>query len=67
MQVQVFARLYNSYANVKLSKTLELDRYLGKIFGPLMKITLPVIKNAILLLLPLAKSILILLELTARC
>ena len=39
-----------------LSKMIESGRFLGKLFGPLLKTWLPLIKNVIK---PLAKSILI--------
>ena len=40
----------------QLSKMIESGRFLGKLFGPLLKTWLPLIKNVIK---PLAKSILI--------
>ena len=57
----------NSSADIKLSKTqlskmIELEGFLGKLLGPLLKTGLPLIKNVIT---PLAKSVLIPLGLTA--
>ena len=57
----------NSSANIKVSKTQlhkirQSGGYLGRILGPLLKTGLPLMKNV---LKPLAKSVLILLELTA--
>ena len=57
----------NSSANIKVSKTQlhkirQSGGYLGRIIGPLLKTGLPLMKNV---LKPLAKSVLILLELTA--
>ena len=57
----------NSSANIKLSKTqlskmIQSGGFLGKLLGPLLKTGLPLIKNVIT---PLAKSVLIPLELTA--
>ena len=53
--------------NVKLSKAqinkiIQSDGFLGKLFGPLLKTGLPLIKNVIK---PLAKSVLIPLGITA--
>ena len=57
----------NSSANIKLSKTklskmIQLGGFLGRLLGPLLKTGLPLISNVIK---PLAKSVLIPLELTA--
>ena len=57
----------NSSANIKVSKTQlhkirQSGGYLGRILGPLLKTGLPLMKNV---LKPLAKSVLIPLELTA--
>ena len=57
----------NSSADIKfwktqLSKMIQLGGFLGKLFGPLLKTGLPLIKNVIT---PLEKSILIPLGLTA--
>ena len=57
----------NSSANIKLSKTqlskiIQSGRFLEKLLGPLLKAGLPLISNVIK---PLAKSVLILLGLTA--
>ena len=57
----------NSSANIKVSKTQlhkirQSGGYLGRIIGPLLKTGLPLMKNV---LKPLAKSVLIPLELTA--
>ena len=57
----------NSSANIKLSKTqlskmIQSGGFVGKLLGPLLKTGLPLIKNVIT---PLAKSVLILLGLTA--
>ena len=58
---------YYSSADIKLSKTqlskmVQSGGFLGKVFGPLLKAGLPLMKN---LIKPLAKSILIPLGLTA--
>ena len=52
----------NSSANIKLSKTqlLKLEGFLGRFFGLLMKVDIPLMKNV---LTPLAKSVLTLLGL----
>ena len=57
----------NSSADIKLSKTqlskmIQSGGFLGRLLGPLLKTGLPLIKNVIK---PLAKSVLILLGLTA--
>ena len=57
----------NSSGNIKVSKTQlhkirQSGGYLGRIIGPLLKTGLPLMKNV---LKPLAKSVLIPLELTA--
>ena len=57
----------NSSANIKLSKTqlskmIQSGGFLGRLLGPLLKTGLPLIRNVIK---PLAKSVLIPLELTA--
>ena len=57
----------NSSANIKLSKThlhkiVKSGEFFGRILAPLLKTRLPLMKN---LLKPLAKSVLIPLELTA--
>ena len=57
----------NSSTDIKLSKTrlskmIQSGGFLGRLLGPLLKTALPLIKNAIK---PLAKSVLIPLELTA--
>ena len=57
----------NSATNIRLSKThlskiIQSGGFLGKLFGPLLKTRLPLIKNVIK---PLAKSVLIPLGLTA--
>ena len=57
----------NSATDIKLSKTqlskmIQSGGFLGKLLGPLLKTGLPLIKNVIT---PLAKSVLILLGLTA--
>ena len=49
-------------SKTQLSKMIQSRRFLGRIFGPLLKTGLPLIKNDIK---PLAKSILIPLGLTA--
>ena len=56
-----------SLADIKLSKTqlsgmVQLEGFLGRLFGPLLKTGLPLMKNVII---PLAKSVLIPLGLTA--
>ena len=56
-----------SSTDIKLSKTqiskmIQSGGFLGRLFGPLLKTGLPLIKNVIK---PLAKSLLILLGLTA--
>ena len=66
------ANLRKAFANylstdIKLSKTqlskmIQSGGFLGRLLGPLLKTGLPIIKNAIK---PLAKSVLIPLELTA--
>ena len=58
---------YNSPLNIKLSKTqlskmIQSGGFLGRLLGPLLKTGLPLKKNVIK---PLAKSVLIPLELTA--
>ena len=62
---EVFAN--GSSANIKFSKTqlskmVQLGGFLGKLLGPLIKTSLPFMKNV---LKPLTKSVLIPLELTA--
>ena len=62
---KVFAN--NSSADIKFSKTqlskmIQSGGFLGKIFGPLLKAGLPLIKNVIT---PLAKSVLVILVLKA--
>ena len=57
----------NSTTDIKLSKTqlskmIQLGGFFGRLLGPLLKIGLPLMKNVIK---PLAKSVLIPLELTA--
>ena len=57
----------NSSTDIKLSKThlskmIQSEEFLGRLLGPLLKTGLPLIKNVIK---PLAKSVLILLGLTA--
>ena len=59
--------LNNSLVDIKFSKTqlskmIQSGGFLGKLLGPLLKTGLPLIKNVIT---PLAKSVLILLGLTA--
>ena len=49
-------------SKTQLSKMIQSRRFLGRIFGPLLKTGLPLIKNDIK---PLAKSVLIPLGLTA--
>ena len=49
-------------SKVQLSKMIQSGGFLGKLLGPLLKTGLPLIKNVIN---PLAKSVLIPLELTA--
>ena len=49
-------------AKTQLSKIIQSGRFLGRLLGPLLKIGLPLIKNAIK---PLAKSVLIPVRLTA--
>ena len=49
-------------AKTQLSKMIQSGRFLGRLLGPLLKIGLPLIKNAIK---PLAKSVLIPVRLTA--
>ena len=61
------ANLCKAFANhlstdVKLSKMIQSGGFLGRLLGPLLKTGLPLIKNVIE---PLAKSVLILLGLTA--
>ena len=61
------AFLNNSSVDIKFSKTqlskmIQSGGFLGKLLGPLLKTGLPLIKNVIT---PLAKSVLILLGLTA--
>ena len=66
------ANLYKAFANhlstdIKLSKTqlskmIQSGGFLGRLLGPLLKTALPLIKNVIK---PLAKTVLILLGLTA--
>ena len=65
MFVKAFA--INSSTDIKLSKTqlsklVQSGGFLGRLFGPLLKTGLPLMKNVIK---PLAKSVLILLGLTA--
>ena len=50
------------YSKTQLSKMIQLGRFLGKLFGPLLKKELPLIKNVIT---PLAKRVLIPLALKA--
>ena len=50
------------FSKTQLSKMIQSGGFLGKLFGPLLKTGLPLIKNVIK---PLAKSVLILLGLTA--
>ena len=62
---KVFAN--NSSTHIKLSKTqlskmIQSGGFLGRLFGPLLKTGLPLMKNVIK---PLAKSVLIPLGLTA--
>ena len=67
-----FANLFKAFAHksstdIKLSKTqiskmIQLGGFLGRLLGPLLKTGLPLTKNVIK---PLAKSVLILLGLTA--
>ena len=45
-----------------LTKIIQSDRFLGQLLGPLMKLGLPLMKNVLMLL---AKSVLVLLGLTA--
>ena len=57
----------NSSTDIKLSKTqlskmIQSGRFFGRLFGPLLKIGLPLMKN---LIKPLAKKVLISLGLTA--
>ena len=42
--------------NTQISKIIQLDRFLGRLLRPLMKVTLPLMKNV---LMPLAKNVLI--------
>ena len=42
--------------NIQISKIIQLDWFLGRLLGPLMKVTLPLMKNV---LIPLAKNVLI--------
>ena len=49
-------------SKLQLSKMMQSGEYLGKIFGPLLKTRLPLVKNVIK---PLPKSVLIPLGLTA--
>ena len=51
-----------NFSKTQLSKIIQSGGFLGKLFGPLPKIGLPLIKNVIT---PLAKSVLIPLGLTA--
>ena len=50
------------FSKTQLSKIIQSGGFLGKLFGPLLKTGLPLIKNVITLL---AKSVLIPLRLTA--
>ena len=50
------------YSKTQLSKVIQLGKFLGKLFGPLLIKGLPLIKNVIT---PLAKSVLIPLRLKA--
>ena len=50
------------YSKTQLSKMIQSGELLGKLFGPLLKTVLPLIKNVIT---PLAKSTLIVLGITA--
>ena len=68
-QVSTILKVFsnNSSDNIKFSKTqlskvIQSGGLLAKVFGPLLKAGLPLIKNVIT---PLAKSVLILLGLTA--
>ena len=68
-KLQIFAKLFanNSPTDIKLSKTqlskmIQSGGFLGRLLGPLLKSRLPLIKNVIK---SLAKSVLILLRLTA--
>ena len=68
-QVSTILKVFsnNSSDNIKFSKTqlskfIQSGGFLAKVFGPLLKAGLPLIKNVIT---PLAKSVLILLGLTA--
>ena len=61
------ATFYKSFANIKLSRTqlskiIQSDGFLGRLLGPLMKVGLSLMKNVFT---PLAKNVLIPLELTA--
>ena len=49
-------------SKTQLSKMIQLGGFFGRLLGPLLKIGLPLMKNVIK---PLAKSVLIPLELTA--
>ena len=49
-------------SKTKLSKIIQSDGFLGRLLGPLLKAELPLMKNVIK---PLAKTVLILLGLTA--
>ena len=51
------------FSKTKLSKMVQLGGFLGRLLGPLLKTGLPLIKNVIK---PLARSVLILLGLTAE-
>ena len=62
-QVESLRRAFRNHSptdiklpKTQLSKMIESGRFLGKLFGPLLKTWLPLIKNVIK---PLAKSILI--------
>ena len=67
MKIFVKAFAINSSTDIKLSKTqlsklVQSGGFLGRLFGPLLKTGLPLMKNVIK---PLAKSFLIPLGLTA--
>ena len=69
--MQIFVKalqiIYQQISNIKFSKThlskmIQSGGFLGRLFGPLLKTGLPLVKNVIK---ALAKSVLVLLGLTA--
>ena len=65
-KLQIFVKLsqiiYQLVSKAQLSKMIQSEGFLGRLFGPLLKTGLPLLKNVVK---PLAKSLLITLGLTA--